>query len=228
MPPTVSRGGSPVLLGLSSVRAEHDLMDRRLGSRASTAVSTRSTGSSSSPSVRGSRCWRPGRRIATLRRALQQLGIDGEDELDRLGIRLVRLGLAVAAASRRRARVRGRGRSAGRGRGQASVRRASAARPALRRARRAARARQARRRRWRADCAVGDGRRRPGVGGAGSRARRPASAIGHGGAPDASRASAPAPLPVARTPFFCSGCRTTCRPGRPTTSSSAPGSAAMR
>jgi indolepyruvate ferredoxin oxidoreductase len=31
MPPSGTRGGSPVLLGLSSVRAEHDLMERRLG-----------------------------------------------------------------------------------------------------------------------------------------------------------------------------------------------------
>jgi indolepyruvate ferredoxin oxidoreductase len=92
-PPAGSRGGPPVLIGLGSVRAEHDLMSRRLGLARDYGREHALNRIVFEPDRPRLALVAPGPAFATLRRALAQLGIGDEDELERLGIRLVRLGL---------------------------------------------------------------------------------------------------------------------------------------
>jgi indolepyruvate ferredoxin oxidoreductase len=92
LPPAESRGGPPVLIGLSSVAAEHDLMSRRLQLARDYGHRQRLNQVVFEPDRPRTALVAPGAAFATLRRALVQLGI-GEDELQALGIRLVRLGL---------------------------------------------------------------------------------------------------------------------------------------
>jgi indolepyruvate ferredoxin oxidoreductase len=92
LPPAESRGGPPVLLGLSSVAAEHDLMSRRLGEARAYGRRHGLNRVVFEPDRPRTALVAPGPAFATLRRALSQLGI-GDAELEQLGIRLVKLGL---------------------------------------------------------------------------------------------------------------------------------------
>jgi len=92
LPPSESRGGPPVLIGLSSVAAEHDLMSHRLGLAREYGRRHRLNRVVFEPDHPRTALIAPGAAFATLRRALSQLGI-GDDELAQVGIRLVKLGL---------------------------------------------------------------------------------------------------------------------------------------
>ena len=92
LPPAESRGGPPVLLGLSSVAAEHDLMSRRLDLARDYGRRHGLNRVVFEPDRPRTALVAPGPAFATLRRALSQLGI-GDAELEQLGVRLVKLGL---------------------------------------------------------------------------------------------------------------------------------------
>ena len=92
LPPSERRAGPPVLLGLSSVAAEHDLMSRRLDAARDYGRRHALNRVVFEPDRPRTALLAPGPAFATLRRALAQLGI-GDPELRSLGIRLVRLGL---------------------------------------------------------------------------------------------------------------------------------------
>jgi indolepyruvate ferredoxin oxidoreductase len=92
LPPAESRGAPPVLLGLSSVAAEHDLMSRRLDLARDYGRRHRLNRIVFEPDRPRTALVAPGPAFAALRRALSQLGI-GDAELEQLGIRLVKLGL---------------------------------------------------------------------------------------------------------------------------------------
>jgi indolepyruvate ferredoxin oxidoreductase len=91
-PPAVSRGAPPMLLGASSVAAEHDLMGARLDAAREYGRAHRLNRVEFEPRVPRRALVAPGPAFATLRRALSQLGI-GDPELETMGIRLVRLEL---------------------------------------------------------------------------------------------------------------------------------------
>jgi indolepyruvate ferredoxin oxidoreductase len=91
-PPMASRGAPPMLLGASSVAAEHDLMGARLDAAREYGRAHRLNRIEFEPGEPRRALVAPGPAFATLRRALAQLGI-GEPELEELGIRLVRLEL---------------------------------------------------------------------------------------------------------------------------------------
>ncbi|MGI8712975.1 MAG: indolepyruvate ferredoxin oxidoreductase family protein [Solirubrobacteraceae bacterium] len=91
-PPVQSRGAPPMLLGLSSVAAEHDLMGARLDAAREYGRAQRLNRIEFEPSMPRCALVAPGPAFATLRRALSQLGI-GPGELERMGIRLVALEL---------------------------------------------------------------------------------------------------------------------------------------
>ena len=81
-----------MLLGLSSVAAEHDLMSRRLSAARDYGRRHGLNRVVFEPDRPRTALVAPGPAFATLRRALSQLGI-GDAELEQLGIRLVKLGL---------------------------------------------------------------------------------------------------------------------------------------
>ena len=91
-PPAESRGAPPVLLGLSSVAAEHDLMSRRLDLARDYGRQHGLNRIVFEPDRPRTALVAPGPAFAALRRALSQLGI-GDAELEQLGVRLVKLGL---------------------------------------------------------------------------------------------------------------------------------------
>jgi indolepyruvate ferredoxin oxidoreductase len=91
-PPASSRGAPPMLLGASSVAAEHDLMGARLDAAREYGRAHRLNRIEFEPREPRRALVAPGPAFATLRRALSQLGI-GEPELEELGLRLVRLEL---------------------------------------------------------------------------------------------------------------------------------------
>src|ERR1700684_334567 len=92
LPPSQGRGAPPVLIGLRSVAAEHDLMSRRLQIARGYGRRHALNQVMFEPDQPRTALVAPGPAFATLRRALAQLGI-GDDELGELGIRLVKLGL---------------------------------------------------------------------------------------------------------------------------------------
>jgi indolepyruvate ferredoxin oxidoreductase len=92
LPPSQGRGTPPVLIGLSSVAAEHDLMSHRLELARDYGRRHALNRVMFEPDRPRTALVAPGPAFATLRRALAQLGI-GDDELGELGIRLVKLGL---------------------------------------------------------------------------------------------------------------------------------------
>jgi indolepyruvate ferredoxin oxidoreductase len=87
-PPGVSRGAPPMLLGASSVAAEHDLMGARLEAAREYGRAHRLNRIVFEPREPRRALVAPGPAFATLRRALSQLGI-GDAELEEMGIRLV-------------------------------------------------------------------------------------------------------------------------------------------
>jgi indolepyruvate ferredoxin oxidoreductase len=91
-PPASSRGAPPMLLGASSVAAEHDLMGARLDAAREYGRAHRLNRIEFEPREPRRALVAPGPAFATLCRALAQLGI-GEPELEELGIRLVHLEL---------------------------------------------------------------------------------------------------------------------------------------
>jgi indolepyruvate ferredoxin oxidoreductase len=91
-PPSESRGGPPILIGASSIAAEHDLIGRRLDAAREYGRDHRLNRVVFEPSAPRSAIVAPGPAFATLTRALSQLGL-GDAELDALGVRLVRLEL---------------------------------------------------------------------------------------------------------------------------------------
>ena len=91
-PPASSRGAPPMLLGASSVAAEHDLMGARLDAAREYGRAHRLNRIEFEPREPRRALVAPGPAFATLRRALSQLGI-GELELEEMGLRLVRLEL---------------------------------------------------------------------------------------------------------------------------------------
>jgi indolepyruvate ferredoxin oxidoreductase len=91
-PPVVSRGEPPMLLGASSVAAEHDLMGARLDAARAYGREQRLNRIEFEPREPRRALVAPGPAFATLCRALGQLGI-GDAELETMGIRLVRLEL---------------------------------------------------------------------------------------------------------------------------------------
>ncbi|HEX3831738.1 MAG TPA: indolepyruvate ferredoxin oxidoreductase family protein [Solirubrobacteraceae bacterium] len=91
-PPASSRGAPPMLLGASSVAAEHDLMGARLDAAREYGRAHRLNRIEFEPREPRRAVVAPGPAFATLRRALSQLGV-GEPELEELGLRLVRLEL---------------------------------------------------------------------------------------------------------------------------------------
>jgi indolepyruvate ferredoxin oxidoreductase len=92
MPPGVSRGGLPMLLGASSVAAEHDLMANRVETARDYGRAQKLNRIVFEPSEPRVALIAPGASFSTLQLALRQLGIS-EEELERLGIRLVRVEL---------------------------------------------------------------------------------------------------------------------------------------
>ncbi|MFZ0388064.1 MAG: indolepyruvate ferredoxin oxidoreductase family protein, partial [Solirubrobacteraceae bacterium] len=92
LPPSQGRGAPPVLIGLSAVAAEHDLMSHRLELARDYGRRHGLNRVMFEPERPRTALVAPGPAFATLRRALAQLGI-GDDELEALGIRLVKLGL---------------------------------------------------------------------------------------------------------------------------------------
>ncbi len=91
-PPAAGRGAPPMLLGASSVAAEHDLMGARLDAARAYGREHRLNRIEFEPSAPRRALVAPGPAFATLCRALGQLGI-GDAELETMGIRLVRLEL---------------------------------------------------------------------------------------------------------------------------------------
>jgi indolepyruvate ferredoxin oxidoreductase len=91
-PPTESRGGPPMLIGLSSVAAEHDLMSERVQAAREYGREHRFNRVIHEPPVPRTALVAPGSAFATLTRGLAQLAI-GPAELDALGVRLVCLEL---------------------------------------------------------------------------------------------------------------------------------------
>lgn len=91
-PPSESRGAPPMLLGASSVAAEHDLMGVRLDAAREYGRAHRLNRIEFEPAQARRALVAPGPAFATVRRALSQLGI-GEPELEAMGIRLVALEL---------------------------------------------------------------------------------------------------------------------------------------
>jgi indolepyruvate ferredoxin oxidoreductase len=91
-PPANGRGAPPMLLGASSVAAEHDLMGPRLDAAREYGRTHRLNRIEFEPREPRRALVAPGPAFATLRRALSQLGI-GERELEEMGLRLVRLEL---------------------------------------------------------------------------------------------------------------------------------------
>jgi indolepyruvate ferredoxin oxidoreductase len=91
-PPPHTRGAPPMLLGASSVAAEHDLMGARLDAARTYGREHRLNRIVFAPSAARRAVVAPGPAFATLQRALSQLGI-GDSELETMGIRLVRLEL---------------------------------------------------------------------------------------------------------------------------------------
>jgi indolepyruvate ferredoxin oxidoreductase len=87
-PPGVGRGAPPMLLGASSVAAEHDLMGARLDAAREYGRAHRLNRIVFEPREPRRALVAPGPAFATLRRALSQLGI-GDAELEEMGIRLV-------------------------------------------------------------------------------------------------------------------------------------------
>jgi indolepyruvate ferredoxin oxidoreductase len=87
-PPAASRGAPPMLLGASSVAAEHDLMGARLDAARDYGRAHGLNRIAFEPREPRRALVAPGPAFATLRRALAQLGI-GEPELEEMGIRLV-------------------------------------------------------------------------------------------------------------------------------------------
>ena len=90
--PTVSRGGPPTLLGASAVAAEHDLMGARLDRARDYGRDHSLNRVTFEPSQARTTVVAPGPKFATVCRALEQLGLD-EGALDELGVRLVTLDL---------------------------------------------------------------------------------------------------------------------------------------
>jgi indolepyruvate ferredoxin oxidoreductase len=91
-PSAQSRGAPPMLLGLSSVAAEHDLMGARLDRARQYGRVHALNRVVFEPGTARTALLAPGPAFAALTRALSQLGL-GEDELDALGIRVVKLQL---------------------------------------------------------------------------------------------------------------------------------------
>jgi indolepyruvate ferredoxin oxidoreductase len=87
-PPGVGRGAPPMLLGASSVAAEHDLMGARLDAAREYGRAHQLNRIVFEPLEPRRALVAPGPAFATLRRALSQLGI-GNAELEEMGIRLV-------------------------------------------------------------------------------------------------------------------------------------------
>jgi indolepyruvate ferredoxin oxidoreductase len=91
-PPSESRGAPPMLLGASSVAAEHDLMGTRLDAAREYGRTHGLNRVEFEPARARRALVAPGPAFATLNRALSQLGV-GDSELEAMGIRLVRLEL---------------------------------------------------------------------------------------------------------------------------------------
>jgi indolepyruvate ferredoxin oxidoreductase len=91
-PPSESRGSPPTLIGAGAVAAEHDLMGRRLEAAREYGRAHRLNPVVFEPSAPRSAIVAPGPAFATLNRALSQLGL-GDAELEALGVRIVRLEL---------------------------------------------------------------------------------------------------------------------------------------
>jgi indolepyruvate ferredoxin oxidoreductase len=91
-PPPHTRGAPPMLLGASSVAAEHDLMGSRLDAARAYGREHRLNRIVFAPRAARRAVVAPGPAFAILQRALRQLGI-GDPELEAMGIRLVRLEL---------------------------------------------------------------------------------------------------------------------------------------
>jgi indolepyruvate ferredoxin oxidoreductase len=91
-PPSQSRGAPPMLIGLSSVAAEHDLMGARLDRAREYGRVHALNRVVFEPHAARTAVLAPGPAFAALTRALSQLGL-GDHELDSLGIRLVKLEL---------------------------------------------------------------------------------------------------------------------------------------
>jgi indolepyruvate ferredoxin oxidoreductase len=89
-PPGESRGSAPILLAPSSVEAEHDLFTKRLERIRAYAREARLNRVHFEPARPRLGLVAAGLSFATLLRALEDLGI-GEDQLDALGIRLIRI-----------------------------------------------------------------------------------------------------------------------------------------
>ena len=89
---SAGRGGPPVLIGSSAVAAEHDLISRRLRLARDYGHRHGLNRIVFEPARPRTTLVAPGAAFAVLRRALTQLGL-GTDELQRLGVRLVSLGL---------------------------------------------------------------------------------------------------------------------------------------
>ena len=91
-PPRAGRGAPPLLLGASAVAAEHDLMGARVDAAREYGRAQRLNRVVFEPGAPRRAVVATGPAFATLTRALSQLGL-GDDELDALGVRVVRLEL---------------------------------------------------------------------------------------------------------------------------------------
>src|SRR5450755_135230 len=91
-PPGESRGAPPLRLGASAVAAEHDLMGARLQAAREYGRAHRLNRIVFDPAAPRRAVVAAGPAFATVTRALTQLGL-GDDELDALGVRVVRLEL---------------------------------------------------------------------------------------------------------------------------------------
>jgi len=92
-PPREARGAPPMLLGASSVAAEHDLMSARLARARDYGREQRLNRVVFEPAQPRVALVAPGPAFATVQRALEQLGLAADDALGAVGIRLVRLEL---------------------------------------------------------------------------------------------------------------------------------------
>jgi indolepyruvate ferredoxin oxidoreductase len=92
MPPAASRGPAPTLLGASAVAAEHDLLGARLNRARDYGRDHELNRVVFEPSRARTTVIAPGPTFGTVARALEQLGLD-EAGLESLGIRLVSLEL---------------------------------------------------------------------------------------------------------------------------------------